>query len=394
MEKFVLKTKHDIIFKNSGKMKTIPDGSVDLVVTSPPYPMIEMWDDMFFKQAPSIKKALTGGKPVKAFELMHKQLDRVWGEVFRVLKWGGFACINIGDATRTVNANFQLFPNHSRILQCLMELGFSVLPDILWRKQTNAPNKFMGSGMLPAGAYVTLEHEYILIVRKGSKREFFKEADKVNRRESAIFWEERNIFFSDVWMDIKGTTQTLFDKESRTRSAAYPFELAYRLVSMYSARNDTVLDPFFGTGTTMAAAMAAGRNSIGYETDNGLKNAIDQMLDGITDFANNYIYNRLSRHIDFITDRIKQNKPIKYVNSHYGFPVVTNQEKVLILNDLGKIKPVKQNTFEVSYLEKLQPEFCKDWSNDIHDCNIPKKAKKRTGKKKKGSKSTQLELFK
>ena len=62
---------------------------------------------------------------------------------------------------------FRLFSNHSRILQKMASLGFSIatLPDILWRKPTNAPTKFLGSGMLPAGAYVTYEHEYILIVR-------------------------------------------------------------------------------------------------------------------------------------------------------------------------------------------------------------------------------------
>lgn len=63
----------------------------------------------------------------------------------------------------------------------------------------------MGSGMLPAGAYVTLEHEYILIIRKGGKREFKNDPEKTNRRQSAIFWEERNIFFSDIRFDIKGS---------------------------------------------------------------------------------------------------------------------------------------------------------------------------------------------
>ena len=107
--------------------------------------------------------------------------------MFRVLKNGRFACINIGDATRKIRDDFCLYPNHARILNYLLDIGFSALPDILWRKQANAPNKFMGSGMLPAGAYVTLEHEYILIVRKGSKREFKTEDEKENRREVLCF---------------------------------------------------------------------------------------------------------------------------------------------------------------------------------------------------------------
>lgn len=71
----------------------------------------------------------------------------------------------IGDATRTINGEFKLYNNHSRIVKSCSELGLTTLPDIIWHKTTNAPNKFMGSGMLPCGAYVTLEHEYILIFR-------------------------------------------------------------------------------------------------------------------------------------------------------------------------------------------------------------------------------------
>ena len=105
--------------------------------------------------------------PMRAFELMHAELDKVWDECFRVLKSGGFLCINIGEATRTVGNEFRLYNNSSRIVSHCTGLGMVNLPNILWRKQTNAPNKFMGSGMLPCGAYVTLEHEWILIFRKG-----------------------------------------------------------------------------------------------------------------------------------------------------------------------------------------------------------------------------------
>ena len=89
----------------------------------------------------------------------------------------------------TFDGNFCLFSNHSRILSFLSKLGFTFLPDILWRKETNAPNKFMGSGMLPVSAYVTYEHEYILIVRKGKKRDFTALDEKKLRKESAFFWK-------------------------------------------------------------------------------------------------------------------------------------------------------------------------------------------------------------
>ena len=204
-----MKTTHKILFQNARDLGEIPSESVDLVVTSPPYPMIDLWDKMFSSQNPEIQRALASNNGKKAYALMHEILDSVWDEAFRVLKNGRFACINIGDATRKVGDDFCLYPNHARILNYLLNLGFSVLPDILWRKQANTPNKFMGSGMLPAGAYVTLEHEYILILRKGSKREFKTEDEKENRRESALFWEERNIWYSDVWTDIKGREQKL-----------------------------------------------------------------------------------------------------------------------------------------------------------------------------------------
>ncbi|MFM6984984.1 MAG: DNA methyltransferase [Chitinophagaceae bacterium] len=137
-------------------------------------------------------------QPNEVFELMHQELDKVWKECFRVLTEGGFLCINIGDATRTINGNFKLYNNHSRIAQYCNSIGFNEMPCILWRKETNALNKFMGSGMLPCGAYVTLEHEYILIFRKGSKRDYRKEVDKNARKNSAFFWEERNAFEARV----------------------------------------------------------------------------------------------------------------------------------------------------------------------------------------------------
>ena len=347
-----MKTIHKIFFQDARDLKEIPSESVDLVVTSPPYPMIDMWDDMFSNQNIEIERALAGGDGRQAYELMHKILDSVWDELFRVLKEGRFACINIGDATRKIEGDFCLYPNHARILNYLLSIGFSALPDILWRKQTNAPNKFMGSGMLPAGAYVTLEHEYILIVRKGSKREFKTDEEKKNRRESALFWEERNSWYSDIWTDIKGTEQKLLNTTSRLRSAAFPFNLAYRLISMYSVKGDVVLDPFLGTGTTIAAAMTSERNSIGAEIDKSFQQAICPIAHHIVDFSNDYLHDRLLRHFEFVNKWIQNSKPLKYTSKHYGFPVVTSQEQFILLNGLKAIQACGDNTFEVKYSTK------------------------------------------
>lgn len=344
-----MKTTHKHYICNAAKMAAVADRSVNLVVTSPPYPMIDMWDEIFSHQDRKIEKALKKPDGALAFERMHQVLDRVWKEMFRVLSPGGFACINIGDATRTLGNNFALYPNHARILNATQAFGFTALPCILWRKQTNAPNKFMGSGMLPAGAYVTLEHEYILVLRKGGKREFTSPATKEKRHQSALFWEERNQWFSDIWMDLKGTRQAMGKQKKRNRSGAFPFELAYRLINMYSVKEDLVLDPFLGTGTTTLAAMAAGRNSTGYEIDPSLlENFYDKCQDSLDHFSS-VIQHRIDLHSEFVQGRLEAGKPIKHENTHYGFPVVTRQEKKLVFNIPVSVEQQGDENMVVNY---------------------------------------------
>ena len=386
-------TTHKIYFKNSKQMNALADGSIDLIVTSPPYPMIEMWDQIFISQNGKIGKALEEKNGPLAFELMHQELDKVWEELYRVLKQGGIACINIGDATRTINRHFALYTNHSRIYATMQRLGFSALPVILWRKQTNAPNKFMGSGMMPPGAYVTLEHEYVLILRKGNKKEYKSETEKKLRRESAFFWEERNVWFSDVWMDLKGTSQNLLDKNARNRSAAYPFELPYRLITMFSVKTDNVLDPFFGIGTTMHAAMAAGRNSIGYEIDHNLYQYIMPKPSGIVDQSNQRIDKRLENHLEFIKNRYLKKGQFKHINSHYHFPVMTKQETNLIINELLSIKQTDNDAFEVAYSEKPQDIHTGTWDNDIFSDSNNRKMKNCLAPERHKTNDRQRQLF-
>jgi len=333
-------TKHDIVIGAAQKMQQINNESIELVVTSPPYPMIEMWDDIMSTQNPMIRKELDNNNGLSAFELMHLELDKVWAEVERVLVPGGFACINIGDATRTINKQFSLYPNHPRIILAFQKLGFSNLPNIIWRKQTNAPNKFMGSGMLPSGAYVTLEHEWILIFRKGNKRTYKSQDEKIRRRLSSFFWEERNIWFSDIW-ELKGIKQKIHKSETRKRSAAYPFEIPYRLINMYSMQNDTVLDPFLGTGTTTLAAMALKRNSIGYEIDPQFLNIVlDNIENTRLDFLNSVTINRIIKHKEFIDQRKadESKNEIKHFNEHLQIPVMTRQETSIEFNILSNIE--------------------------------------------------------
>jgi modification methylase len=345
-----LETQHRIIFQDSGKMNLLSDQSIDLVVTSPPYPMIEMWDEQFKLADPGITRLIESGDGRGAFEAMHIVLDRVWTELYRVMKDGAIACINIGDATRTINNCFQLFPNHSRIQKKLFDLGFNILPFVIWRKQTNAPNKFMGSGMLPAGAYITLEHEYILIFRKGAKRLFATEAQKKNRKQSSYFWEERNTWLSDLW-EFKGARQEINGYRQRGRSAAFPFMIPFRLINIYSVFGDTVLDPFLGTGTTTLAAMAAGRNSIGFETESSFSALIKNRIKEEVPVLNRYNRDRLIRHLDFVKIIEAEKNSLKYINSYFGFPVMTGQEKELKLAFVKRASAEEDGRFRVLYHE-------------------------------------------
>jgi len=336
-----MNTTHRIFYTNSNKMSNVSPSSVDLIVTSPPYPMIEMWDPLFCDLNPQIKQILEDGDSKKAFTLMHNELEKVWENCRRVLKEGGILCVNIGDATRKVNNNFQLFPNHVNIANYFQKNGFISLPSVLWRKPTNAPNKFMGSGMLPPNAYVTLEHEYILVFRKGEKKlKFLPKSTK--RYQSAYFWEERNKWFSDTWSDFRGTLQSLTDgikndDDIRDRSAAFPLELPYRLINMYSIYGNTILDPFWGTGTTSLAAMICGRNSIGYELNPEFGKIFQSRIKDIENLNKRINKERLNAHISFINQQVKLGKELKHQNTNYDFKVTTSQEKELLLYTINKV---------------------------------------------------------
>ncbi|WP_435320258.1 DNA-methyltransferase [Haloarchaeobius sp. TZWSO28] len=324
-----MESQHVCAVGDAREMTAVEDAAVDLVVTSPPYPMIELWDEAFADLNPTIGEALAAGDGDRAFDLMHDELAAVWDELDRVVRPGGIVCINVGDATRSIDGHFSQFPNHARIVEHMTDRGFRPLPDVLWRKPTNKASKFMGSGMLPTNAYVTLEHEYVLVFRKGDGTRQFEPGSE-RRYESAYFWEERNEWFSDVWTDIAGTVQTRHvDDAIRNRSAAYPLAIPYRLVNMYSIYGDTVLDPFWGTGTTTLAAMLSGRDSIGYELDPGVAGAFENRLDDLPERSETVVDRRLDAHREFVEARRAEGDEPGYEAEHYDFPVVTKQEKTI-----------------------------------------------------------------
>jgi DNA modification methylase len=280
-----MQTQHKIIFGNSQQMLEIEDRSVHLMVTSPPYPMVQMWDELFCKVDQGIaelfhKLNVEGDEEIvkQIYDSMHVYLAKVWHETYRVLVDGGIACVNIGDATRSLNGRFQLFPNHSRIIEICEDIGFITLPYILWKKPTTKPKykgkgAFLGSGFLPPNAYVTLDCEFILLFRKGNLRKY--PPKDLIRYESAFTKRERDDWFSQIWA-FRGVRQTSSELERRT--AAYPEEIAQRLIRMFSVKKEMVLDPFLGSGTTTKIAMLNERNSIGYEVDEKMLSTITKKI--------------------------------------------------------------------------------------------------------------------
>ncbi len=255
-----------MVIGDSRKMGEVATESIHLVVTSPPYPMVAIWDDLFAEAS------------ADTYDEMHEYLARVWQEIGRVLIPGGIACINIGDATRSRNGVFHLYPNHSRTIENFEKLGFVTLPYILWKKPTSKPHykgkgAFLGSGFLPPNAYVTLDMEYILIFRKGSPRSF--QPKDPRRYESKFTKRQRDEWFSQVWT-VPGVRQNIDSFERRM--GAFPEEIPRRLIRMFSIIGDTVLDPFLGSGTTLKVAIDERRRFVGYERVAGLSEIIRRRI--------------------------------------------------------------------------------------------------------------------
>lgn len=206
----------------------------------------------------------------------------------------------------------------------------------------------MGSGMYPAGAYVTLENEHILIFRKGSKRVFSNE-EKIIRQKSGYFQNERNLWFSDIWTNVIGTKQKI-SNVGRERNGAYPFELAYRLINMYSIQGDVVWDPFAGTGTTSIAAIVSQRSSVMNDIDPSfVKFALKRGTNIKIPIVNkNQLLRSQVASKEAKLKLKKKNIQPKYKNKNYGI-VYTSQEQKIQLPILKEIKKISSELLEASY---------------------------------------------
>ena len=223
----------DVIYQAScEEMKELPDCSVHLMVTSPPYNVGKEYDNNL-----TLDEYL-------AF------LMRVWKETYRVLVPGGRACINIANVGRK-----PYIPLHASIMRDMIDLGFLMRGEIIWDKAASASTSTAwGSWQSATNPTLRDTHEYILVFSKGSYRRA-----KLDGRASTISKEEFLEFTKSVW----GFPSELARKVGHP--APFPIELPYRLIQLYTFSNEIVLDPFMGSGQTALAARKAGRHFVGYE---------------------------------------------------------------------------------------------------------------------------------
>lgn len=245
-------TTHRLVMGDARDLSFIPNESVHLVVTSPPY-----WKLKRYNENPRQLGRL------EDYEQFLDELKKVWKEVYRVLVPGGRLVCVVGDVclSRRQFGRHLVVPLHADIAVACRKIGFDNLNPIIWYKIANANyevkngGKFLGKPYEP-NAIIKTDIEYILMERKPGG---YRKPTETQRKLSMISKKEYAAWFQQIW-NIPGAS-------TRQHPAPFPLELAYPLVRMFSFQDDTVLDPFCGTGTTMIAALRAGRNSIGVDID-------------------------------------------------------------------------------------------------------------------------------
>lgn len=247
-------TQHTLRLGDARELGWIPEASVHLVVTSPPYFTLKKYND---------HPSQLGD--IADYEAFHDELDKVWRHCYRVLVPGGRLVCVVGDvclARRKNKGRHTVLPLHADIAVRCRRIGFDYLTPILWYKIANASyevengSSFLGKPYEP-NAIIKNDIEYILMLRKHGG---YRKPTDEQRRFSKLTKEEHARWFRAIWTDVPGSS-------TRSHPAPFPVELAYRLVRMFSFIGDTVLDPFVGTGSTMIGAIRADRNSIGSEVD-------------------------------------------------------------------------------------------------------------------------------
>lgn len=223
-----------IILGSSENMKEIPDNSLHLMVTSPPYNVTKEYDENL-----SLKEYL-------------QLLRNVFSETYRVLVYGGRACINVANLGRK-----PYIPLSDFISQMMLELGFYMRGEIIWSKGAGAGvSMAWGSWQSASNPVLRDTHEYILVFCKGAF-----ERKKVEGKENSIAKEQFMEWTKSVW------TMNTESAKKIGHPAPFPVELPYRLIQLYTYKGDIILDPFMGSGSTAIAALKSDRKYVGYDID-------------------------------------------------------------------------------------------------------------------------------
>ena len=248
-------TKHALRLGDARDLSWIPNKSVHLVVTSPPYWTLKKYE-------PHVSQL----GDIDSYENFLNELDRVWAECERVLVPGGRICCVVGDVCvpRKRHGRHLVMPLHADIQVRVRKMGLDCLTPILWMKIANGAMEASGNGAgfygkpYQPGAIIKNDVEYILFFRKGGE---YRSPAALQKTLSMLSKQEMRNWLRSTWTDIRGAS---------TRGghpAPYPPALAERLIRMFSFAGDTVLDPFVGTGSTSVAALDCGRNSIGNDIE-------------------------------------------------------------------------------------------------------------------------------
>lgn len=223
-----------IILGSSESMKEIPDNSLHLMVTSPPYNVTKEYDEDL-----SLKEYL-------------QLLRNVFSETYRVLVNGGRACVNVANLGRK-----PYLPLSDFISRMMIEIGFQMRGEIIWNKGAGAGvSMAWGSWQSASNPVLRDVHEYILIFTKGSFNR-----QKIDGKENTISKEQFMEWTKSVW------TMNPESAKKVGHPAPFPIELPYRLIQLYTFKGDVILDPFMGSGTTAIAALKAERKYVGYDND-------------------------------------------------------------------------------------------------------------------------------
>jgi modification methylase len=248
-------TTHSLSLGDARDLSDVPDASVHLVVTSPPY-----WT---LKEYPAADGQL--GR-LNDYETFLSELGKVWSECKRVLVPGGRICCVVGDVCipRRKLGRHLVMPLHADIQVRARTIGLDVLTPIIWHKVANGVTEAEGNGAgfygkpYQPGSIVKNDIEYILFLRKGGE---YRQIGRLQKALSMLTKQEMQSWLRSIWTDIRGASLR------NGHPAPYPSVLAERLIKLFSFAGDTVLDPFGGTGSTAIAAVTTGRNSISVEIE-------------------------------------------------------------------------------------------------------------------------------